>query len=86
MFADDERAYLNAMRALSFDAEGREIFVGLSYEETPTYLQHTRSFLTGSRDRAGSKEYLELHAKHEAARLAVIGAENQLRVDKPSRH
>lgn len=77
--SDSERDHLTAMRALSYDSEGREIFVGLTNEETARYLQHRRNFISGQRDRDGRDEYLRLHDKHEQARFQVLGMEHALR-------
>jgi hypothetical protein len=37
---DSERPYLLEMRSLATDAEGREVLVGLNFEETAFYLAH----------------------------------------------
>lgn len=87
-FSDSERVYLTEMRAISTDGDGNEVLVGLSLEETAWYMEHSRRFLTSERDRNSENRarYLQLHDKHEIARLGIVGAEHQLRVDHPSRH
>jgi hypothetical protein len=85
-FTDSERAYLIEMRAITTDAQGREVLVGLSLEETAVYMAHCRAFLTGDRDRDGRDAYLRLHDKHERARLEVIGTEHYVRTENPPRH
>ncbi len=85
-FTDDERAYLAEMRAITTDAQGCEILVGLTLEETEFYVTHSRDLLEGRRNHAESERYLALHDKHEAARLGVLAAENQRRVDNPPLH
>ena len=42
MILDSERAYLLEMRSLATDAEGREVLVGLNFEETAFYMAHVR--------------------------------------------
>lgn len=85
-FTDGERAYFTEMRTVSTDDEGREILVGLTFEETVFYMEYSRRFLTGrDRDPDHRDRYLQLHDKHERARLAVLGAEIQARND-PMRH
>ena len=85
-FTDDERAYLTEMRAITTDAIGNEVLVGLTLEETAFYMDHARQFGTGERDHRNADRYLELHDKHEAARLGVLGAEIYLRNEDPPRH
>lgn len=84
-FTDRERARLSEFRAITTDAQGREILVGLTLEETAFYMAHVRAAVTGQPDRAGKKKYVELNKKHERARLQVLGAEIELRNDKPTR-
>ena len=85
-FSDDERVYLNALSAITMDSQGRETLVGLTLEETAIYMNHSRKFLTGDRDRDGREAYLALHEKHEKARFEVLGAEIYLRNENPARH
>lgn len=83
-FTDAERIYYREMRALSTDAQGREILVGLSFEETQALMEHRRKFLTGNRDRDNQRYFMQLRDKHELARLAVLGAEHELKSDNPT--
>ncbi len=85
-FTDDERAYLSEMRAISTDANGNEILVGLTLEETAFYMNYTRKRITGEDDHLHGERYLELHNKHEQARFEVLGAEIHLRTEKPTFH
>ena len=85
-FTDDKRVYLTEMRAITTDASGNQILVGLTLEETDFYMDHARKFLTGERDRRNADRYLELHDKHEAARFSVLGAEIFLRNENPPLH
>ncbi len=89
MISDSERAYLVEMRALTTDAEGREVLVGLTFEETLEYLKLAHTTGASGASSAGARyddgeRYLALHDKHELARLEILGAEHQKRVDKPT--
>ena len=83
-FTDGEHAYLTEMRAITTDAQGREVLVGLTLEETGFYIAYSRDLRGNSHNSEDSDRYLELHEKHEAERLGVLMAENQRRVDNPS--
>lgn len=83
-FTDDERAALTD--DITTDAQGREILVGLSFEETAWYMGHLRDSRTGKDDPEDVERYLALHQKHRLAVIGVVVAENQLRIDKPIRH
>lgn len=87
-FSDSEKVYLAELRAISTDEGGNEILVGLTLEETTWYMEYSRRSLTADSDHSSESadRYLQLHDKHELARLGVVGAEHQLRVDNPSRH
>lgn len=85
-FTDEERAGRREGRSITTDAQGREVLAGLTLEETAEYMTHVRKVASGDRDREGRKRYLELHDKHEIARLQALRAEIDLRNDKPTRH
>lgn len=85
-FTDDERAYLTEMRAITTNAQGREILVGLTPEETEFYIAYSRDLSGDSHNTTNSGRYLELHDKHEAERFGILAAENQRRVDNPPLH
>ena len=85
-FSDAERAYLNEMRMLTTDANGQDVFVGLTPDETDFYVSYSRLSLAGTANPDDADRYLELNEKHEQARLSIIGAEAELRVEKPPRH
>ncbi|WP_292047728.1 MULTISPECIES: hypothetical protein [unclassified Brevundimonas] len=59
-------------RMWATDQQGRTIRVGLTFEETE---ELTRLEEDDSRDRTEGRRYLELHEKHELARLQRIGVE-----------
>ena len=71
------------MRALTTDAKGQEVLVGLDVEESVSYLAYAERKGAGNATRTDRDRYLALHDKHELMRLAVLGAEMQLR-DGPS--
>lgn len=85
-FTYDERANLTEMRAITTDASGKEVLVGLTLEETAFYMDHTRQRSAGKHDHRNDDRYLELHDKHDGARLSVIGAEIFLRNENPTFH
>ena len=70
-FSESERAHLQRMRAPTVDAHGREVLVGLSFEETAWYVMQTHTIL--GRHRADRLRYVELHRKHKTA-LETISA------------
>jgi len=83
---DAERAYFDEMRCLTTDSEGREVLVGLTSEETNTYLALSGNLAAEASDPDGRNTYLALHDKHERARLEVLGAEHIVRTENPPRH
>jgi hypothetical protein len=85
-FTDGERAFLTEIRAITTDSEDREVLVGLTHEETVEYMTHARKFLAGDRDGDGTTNYLELHGKHERARLEGLASEHVLRMQNATRH
>ena|SRR5579859_4874542 len=78
---DADRAEFEAFSDLGVDSKGREVLVGLSYEETEWYLEVLE------RDRAGrglltKEERLRraaLDDRHAAARLKIVEQANQAR-------
>ena len=85
-FTEDERGALTESRSITTDAQGQEVLVGLTLDETAVYMMHRRKFLIGDRDRKNRETYLKLHDKHERARLEVLGTEIYLRNENPPRH
>jgi hypothetical protein len=86
IFTDADRAYLAEMRSITTDSQGREVLVGLTWEETAFYMEYARQRINGTHRQDDGGRYFELHEKHEFARLSVLGAENELRNDNPQRH
>ena len=65
VFSDSERADLNRIKALATDSRGRDVLVGLSFEETAWYVKQSHMLL--GRHRADRVRFVELHRKHEKA-------------------
>jgi hypothetical protein len=86
-FTDDERASLGWMRGITQDPQGRAVLVGLTFEETDFYITYRRKFFTPQRDRGHEhqRRYLELHRKHEIARLEMVSTEIHLRNENSTR-
>lgn len=87
IFTEDERAFLSRMRGITQDPQGRAVLVGLTFEETGFYITYRRKFLTPERDRDREHQsrYLELHRKHEIARLEIAAGEVNPRNQNPTR-
>ena len=86
--SDSDREYFTEMRALTRDTQGREVLVGLTFEETVEYVTYSKSSMSGKTtyDPEARDHYLELHDKHQRARFQVLGAEHVLRTENPVRH
>ncbi|WP_062204242.1 hypothetical protein [Aureimonas sp. AU12] len=69
---DGEREFLEGMRAITIDAGGHEIFVGLTAEESPIYLALSRRDQKGELTGTELDRFRELHARHETARGAIV--------------
>ncbi|AJP53303.1 hypothetical protein [Pseudomonas simiae] len=81
---DQSRALLNEIRALNTDQLGREIFVGLTHEESERYVALSMS--TRHKSAEEQDEYLSLDEKYNSQRMQVIGAEHLLRTENPPIH
>lgn len=80
------RPYMEDMRMLDRDRDGREKLVGLTLEESEWYLAYLDDrFPTDhdevDRSREDRDRYLELHDKHERHRQAILNAENEAQLD-----
>ena len=75
-----DRTYLTSLQSFALDAQGQEILVGLTREESEGYLSDSISWIeqrvTGTRSKADKLLYSELNEKHEVARLRGIGLTN----------
>lgn len=83
-----EREFMMEMRMLSTDRDGQEILVGLTHAESLRFLTYSRNRLKPDRDHDPESEddHEDLQSRHEMARLRVLAAEAELRLDKPMRH
>ena len=68
-----EMSYLKGVQALAHDSRGREVLIGLTFEETAWYINSSHRLLR--RDHADRQRYLELHQKHEQARAKLLAAQ-----------
>ena len=80
--------YLEEMRALARDGEGRLCLVGLSFDETGEYFKFSDDRVNDSFSDAASRHvaqtrYLELDEKHELQRKRVLFAEIEARTAGP---
>jgi hypothetical protein len=78
---DTDRAEFEAFHDLGFDSDGREVLVGLSYEETEWYLDVLERERAG-RDLVTKEEVLRrsyLADRHAAVRLQVTRAVEEAR-------
>ena len=80
VFTDAEREIRSQDRAIVLNEAGREVLVGLTEEETAVYMDCMRRYGLNKRlwtrahpNQAERETFLELHNKHETARLAAIG-------------
>lgn len=74
---NDERELLRGMRAVTLDAEGQEVFVGLTAEESEVYLPLSRRH-EGGEDMTSDLRFAELHARHEQARQTIVAGKAPL--------
>lgn len=74
-FDEAERLYLDSIDGIDRDDEGREVFVGLTYDETIEYRDLARGLK--SERRSQRQRYFELHEKYEIARLTRLGAKSR---------
>jgi len=79
VFTEAERVIRSADRAICLNEAGREVLVGLAEEETAVYMDYVRRYGLNKRlwtrarpDKAERETLLELHNKHETARLAAL--------------
>jgi hypothetical protein len=65
-----ERQYLTETQSLTRDEAGRDVLVGLTYEESSLLMAYRRQFATGSHDHdpVNLSIWLELAEKHTLAR------------------
>ena len=80
VFTEAEREIRTRDRAIVLNKVGHEVLVGLTEDETALYMDYMRRYGLNKRlwtrarpDKAEREAFLELHNKHETARLAAIG-------------
>jgi len=79
---DGERALLEELRSLSTDSRGREVFAGLTVEESIFYRDYCRALLTEDWCREDEREkYHQVHNKHQRARRLDLLTESQEQMD-----
>jgi len=79
VFTEAEREIRTRDRAIVLNKVGREVLVGLTEDETALYMDYMRRYGLNKRlwtrarpDKAEREAFLELHNKHETARLAAF--------------
>ena len=78
---ETDRAEFEAFHDLGFDSNGREVLVGLSYEETEWYLDILEKDRSG-KDLITKEEKLyraDLDDRHNTARLEILQAWDEAR-------
>jgi len=80
---DGERSLLQELHSLSTDSRGREVFAGLTVEESIFYRDYCRALLTEdwSRDDEEREKYRLIHNKHQRARRYALLTESQEKAD-----
>lgn len=68
-FTDSEREFLRAMRAITINDQGYEVYVGLSHEESEIYRDLAQRDDRGETMSAEERRVFdELHMRHEKTR------------------
>ena len=69
-----ERQYLTETQSLTLDETGRDVLVGLTYQESSLLMAYRRQFTSGNRDRHPDDltNWLELAQKHDLARTLCL--------------
>ena len=90
-----ESGFTAEMRSWTSDAYGNRVLVGLTLKETEELtalrkkwledhlLENGSAYASAAERQAANARAIELEEKHERARVQVLGAEHELRVDKP---
>jgi hypothetical protein len=84
-----QRALLEDLRALSSDADGREVLVGLTYDETLAFQALSKAeaanYLASRQTPLKDEDrWLRLQVRHSKARLEVAMAEHEAWFTKPT--
>ncbi|MBB4370558.1 hypothetical protein GGD63_003353 [Bradyrhizobium sp. cir1] len=85
MTAEKLRSHVTYLSELGPDAEGRDVFVGLTYGETVWLIEYRERRARGepgwSRDQAAARE---LAARHHTAHIEIVIAQAEKRFDNPT--
>jgi hypothetical protein len=94
--ATEENELTDFLRAYTTDAHGNRVLAGLTPEETAEFkelrLKSLKDHLSDKASpyasfeerKAASARMAELQAKHDRGRGELLGAEHELRADKPT--
>ena len=86
-FTKEERIYFAERMAITKDCNGDEVLVGLTLEETISYMEYVRSCLNRDHvDRDAQEAHLALDTKHEKARAEVIAVDRFIHTANPTKH
>lgn len=80
-FTEGERFILEECFALTIDQQGRDVLVGLTYEETVSLMEHKRDRRRATREeRVALKALSDRHDMHRLQRLgeSIAGSHNAL--------
>ncbi|KTQ90492.1 hypothetical protein NS226_16140 [Aureimonas ureilytica] len=67
----DEEQFLRAMRAITINERGEQVFVGLSADESVEFLRLTRRNESGE-DLSHDPRFTSLRERHEEARQKIV--------------
>ena len=68
-FLETERAFHSSLGGLTADSQGREVLIGLTFDETQFYLAFIRAFgREKTRDREVRERHQSLRKRYELAR------------------
>ncbi len=73
----DEEEFLRGMQAITMNDEGHQVFVGLSAEESQTFLELSRRNEAGE-DLSADPRFRALRERHEETRQRIVRGEASL--------
>lgn len=82
--SDSEREFLLGMRALTINDAGEEVYVGLTIDESLTFLGLWRLEEAGELSASDMEKFKTMQAKHETARQSIVNGNAPLY--SPSQH
>ena len=90
---EGEEAYLTEMRSLTTNEFGERILAGLTVKESIAYIEYQRRWLAERSDpdlnretHARRRQHMAMDELHERARMRIVMAENELRVEGPTKN